>query len=681
MGRGFSEIEIKCYKANWEKSVEAKRRHRNFPPAHFTKTERSFDTSGNLTQEIIKEISYPNGLAPDAIDKPLAGSTDTEIKYLLEETKSLISGNKNISRMNALYHSIEKRDDLGVQKHSILARICLAIGDSYYHADKYADAESNYNRALEYAEKGEEPEIIGICYYELGSAIGQQGRHIEAIKYFEKLSSIGRYKAVSLLSAGMACHQNGQYDRAIKTLTKSIRSAVAKREWFLAYAAYTYKALTYENIKNFRKTRESCLKAIKYARKSRRTSEAGFVFCLLGISNNMLGKHKEAISAYKRAISCRKGNILPFTIIKSCYNIGTTYMQLNRYKLAVKYLMKAIPLAIKEKDWESAANAYYNIAVSNESLGNYNEHIRNYKKAIKYGKKANNLEIVSEAYYWMADSQFESGSRKAALISFRNAVEYGKKAENLETVAGALWIQGFLEAISEKYDLAAKLFRESAETGKKVKDYSCTAGALLHLGNTQWILGHLTDAIKSFRGSIFYGKKDKNYGLIGNAFFNIASIRAEFLDYDATFDCLYEAIEYGQKGKDEELLAKSFTSLGDFYDYFEMNEDAFGCYLSACTFRETLPDRGGYVFEKITFHAVLLGLDLISKAKYSEARKFSNIIAFIYLASLADKTEEAISALLQKLEVEVNEEFRSHFNKLMTYTSNRIKKLISKMQE
>lgn len=125
----------------------------------------------------------------------------------------------------------------------------------------------------------------------------------------------------------------------------------------------------------------------------------------LGIAQNRLGLHEEAIENYEKAIELNPDDDLVY------YNLGIALNQLGSYKEAIENCEKAIELNPDNGDY------YFNLGIAQLHLSLYEEAIENYKKVIELNPNK------PMYYYNLGVVQNNLGLHDEAKESFRIAEE------------------------------------------------------------------------------------------------------------------------------------------------------------------------------------------------------------------------------------------------------------------
>lgn len=130
-----------------------------------------------------------------------------------------------------------------------------------------------------------------------------------------------------LIDEGVALHDRGDYDGAIKKYEEVLKNSPAN-VWAIYEMAYSLSMK-----KEYKKSLEMCYRGAKY-----RSTELVKFYLLIGNNLDMIGEPKKSIEVYKKAIA-----IAPdFSLLH--YNLAITYLNLKNADEARKSLKKALLL-------------------------------------------------------------------------------------------------------------------------------------------------------------------------------------------------------------------------------------------------------------------------------------------------------------------------------------------------
>ncbi|TES88977.1 MAG: tetratricopeptide repeat protein [Dehalococcoidia bacterium] len=383
MGQSFIQEEIRKYKAAWEKAVAEKRRHQKFPPATVKEKITEFDAEGRPKQLIEREISYTNGLAPQAFGISPPVSLSQSKKRVLENTKRIATSKKPAEKLMEILDRIKKAEEIGIDDMVLLSRICLSLGDSKFHEGDYTKAEAFYNEALSYGKSANEPEIVKICFYELGAAVGMLGRNKEALDCFNQVIKTDKDNPGAWFNKGVALGFLDRTKEAAAAYLKAVEFSTKAEEWGIVASAHYNMGNDLYELEKYEKAVDAYLKAIDFGTKAEELDTAASAYTNMGNALGELERYEKAFDAYRKAIEFGTKAKEWSIVARACYNMGITLGRLEKYEEAVDVYLKAIEFGTKAEKWDTVASAYYNMGVNLGKLEKYEEAVKAYYKAIE----------------------------------------------------------------------------------------------------------------------------------------------------------------------------------------------------------------------------------------------------------------------------------------------------------
>lgn len=190
--------------------------------------------------------------------------------------------------------------------------VLIEQGGVYMNLYKFEDAERCYKEALHYAEKDQNFQATASIYNNLGFLTkNKSGDMSEAKKYYEK-----------------------SLDIASDSL------------WQVTSSAYVNLSVLYADNNNYDLAYSYLDKAIEIAEQNKDKRTLSICYSNKGVYYNELGKDKEALELYEKALAVQK-EIYPSThpsIANTLCNISTTYYNMSRLAESMDYLTKAIAI-------------------------------------------------------------------------------------------------------------------------------------------------------------------------------------------------------------------------------------------------------------------------------------------------------------------------------------------------
>lgn len=150
---------------------------------------------------------------------------------------------------------------------------------------------------------------------------------------------------------------------------------------------------------------------------------APHVLHLKGNILHHLGRYKEAISIYHRAIKkYEKGNFKN-EICKALNSIGYSYLPLKKFNKARFVLEKSLMMAKKHYFLRSISLAYHNIGCSYYDENNFLEAIKNFKESNALAEAFSCLDLLVQNYFYLMNIYEKSNDMKSKEF-FRKGLKY-----------------------------------------------------------------------------------------------------------------------------------------------------------------------------------------------------------------------------------------------------------------
>ena len=263
------------------------------------------------------------------------------------------------------------------------------------------------------------------AHYNLGSALGRQGKLNEAIAVYRKAIALDPKFAYAHNNLGYALDKQGKLDEAIV-------------HYRMAIALDPKLAVAHNNLASALGEQGKLDEAIVHSRKAVALAPNNAVaHTNLGKALRKQGKLNEAIALYRKAIALDPKNA---GVHK---NLGTALRAQGKLNEAITEYRKAIALDPKD------AVAHNNLAVL---LGDLDEAIALYRKAIALDPK------LAVAHYSLGDALRKQGKLNEAIAHCRRAIALDPKAAHAHNNLGyALREQGKLNEAIVHYRKAIAL--------------------------------------------------------------------------------------------------------------------------------------------------------------------------------------------------------------------------------
>lgn len=278
------------------------------------------------------------------------------------------------------------------------------------------------------------------------------------------VSAIGQYYVQKAFQA-----QYNDYILAIKYLNMSLPYFEAKRHRIYKASVLISLGVLYNKIGSAEIATANNFKALRIFEEEKNISGISYATQTIANLYNEQKNFKEALKYYLQAydIYFKKDDLMLQDDVQKVLlfkNISKCYQELKDCKLSESYLLKALSLAKKIKDFDSISEAYYEIGQF-EIVCN-----ANYSKALEY---LQNSYSVSQTLEKQTKSQISIGKVYIKLNAFDKAEQYllkglenGKKIKNLKFQKEATDYLVELYKAKRKYDKAF----EMKELNTAIKD-------------------------------------------------------------------------------------------------------------------------------------------------------------------------------------------------------------------
>ena len=416
----------------------------------------------------------------------------------------------------------------------------IRLADSYYVSKSFADALSSYRKAIQLNSVDAD-----YSHLQCGIILGIQRKYAEAGTEFEWVAknSSSRYADDALFQRAQIDFVQSNYTSAITNYTKLINASRSAR--LLPYA-YTRRAASYYNLKNFDQTANDYIAALE---KFPTHPVSQDILLPLQEALNLANRSTEFdqyLLKFKQANPDAKGiESVEFETAKNLYfnqNYAKAIENLSRY--VINY--PESPRISEAKYYE--AESYFRLKDLSKALGLYQE-ILNDPSFIMMGK----------AIARIADLEFKMGRYENAVIAFQRLSGMATNKKEQYTAWNGLMESYYLLATYDSTDVFAKKILEQGNINASAQNK-----ASLYLGKTAMARGDYESAKDEFLTTLNtahdeYGAEAKY--LLGEIFYfsrehkqcyeTLLALKSDFSAYDEWV------------GKAYLLLADNFLAMGE----------------------------------------------------------------------------------------------------------------------
>lgn len=403
---------------------------------------------------------------------------------------SLSVSNKAFS--NSILEAIKKKPQQDLKLDSINESHSLyEKGILYYKMGEYLSAEEAFLKAIEFAEKSQEKEILSYSFHYLGYIESWKSNFSQSIQYHKKARDLfiklnnSEYEAISNNQISFAFESLGDYDSSLVYYQNNIQNRALIEADYTVLNSYQKIAATYARLYNYKLAYRYLQEGIEYAEETGSKQSLGELYFTAGqlFLNNHVNKDialeylLEAQNIFEEGRNYRYLNYVKI-------GIGDVHFKTGNDSVAMQ-LYKEVYANLYTDDYAMLSFVDHKIAMFYKSRKDYDKALRYFQKSIDemclicpeiqihqtlieaartslvtgnsaqafiYLNRAKNIAIESESSLEMAISYEELGSYYQALKNIDSTIYYLELAHNLEIELGLpKRIKKTAELLSEVY--------------------------------------------------------------------------------------------------------------------------------------------------------------------------------------------------------------------------------------
>ncbi len=304
--------------------------------------------------------------------------------------------------------------------------------------DYYPDSSFYYsNLALQAAEKSSNNDILGDAYNNQANAFLMNQKFEDALTWYDKAMDY-RKKGTSPIKVAHTFHNIGQCYRNLNNYSESINAFKEAADISVEVGNYQNQAymlmnvaINYEQINDNNKALEYSIQAASIFLQLDIKQGIAYAYNFIGSLHRDLGNINLALEYHLKAYEIYEslGNIGGLTT--STNNLGIIYDELNDNPKALEYYIKSLDLAIKTEDREGQAVAYNNIGFLRSKMKNYTEALVAFEKSLEISEVLKNFSSIMNTYNNIAWVYFRSGDISNAHKFVQKALSYSEYNTNL----------------------------------------------------------------------------------------------------------------------------------------------------------------------------------------------------------------------------------------------------------
>ncbi|KAK3752666.1 hypothetical protein QZH41_006485 [Actinostola sp. cb2023] len=270
-------------------------------------------------------------------------------------------------------------------------RAYYRLATLYWNIQDYDKVKSCAGKSVEIAKEMGDLNTEGAAYGALGDALSGQGKQKEAIEYHMKHLEITK-KMGDKYGEASAYNNLGNTSRELDK---------------------NYDAIKYYEI------------SIDLHSQLGQKNEVGLVNGNLGNVYLTVGKYKEAMQCHQMSLETADEH----SKINTYYNLGLTYLSLNKRQLAMECRLKFIILAVQAGEKRGEVSYYQELGDCFLNRGELDEAIKYHKKALVMASEFKNSIVTKWAYGKIASTYHRLGK-------LEEAIEFSETALKIATDSG-----------------------------------------------------------------------------------------------------------------------------------------------------------------------------------------------------------------------------------------------------
>ncbi|PID89744.1 MAG: hypothetical protein CSA05_00720 [Bacteroidia bacterium] len=351
---------------------------------------------------------------------------------------------------------------------------------------------------------------LGILNRQIGrldTAITYLSKSLELEKKFVPQNEI--YIANIYHQIGIAYIEKLEHNLALENLNESLRLHKKHKENISSYEfgkLYNSFAICYARKNDFEKSLSYHEKALKFRKDS--TLEQASTYQNMAISYINLNKLKLGIDLLEKAIEINikfwgKAHL----IIGDLYgNLGSAYGKKGSHKIAISYFQKAIEIkekALREGRYTDIANEYFGLALSNEKLG-YTDKCFEYLQKALYANSNNFSDTLNLNSY----PSFSNNIDKNLTIQIANSkgiffLQKYEEENNKADLHSAYKAYLYCDTVIEKLRKTVTSQKDKLEIGKNA--FAVYENAI----KTCFVLYKLTKEVEYSQKAFYFSEKNR----------------------------------------------------------------------------------------------------------------------------------------------------------------------------
>jgi len=253
----------------------------------------------------------------------------------------------------------------------------------------------------------------------------------------------------------------------------------------------------------------------------------GTVLNDMGGSLSRLGRFRDALEVYRRALAHSEKARAASGIAVALGNIGLTQWYLGDYKEALEYQERSLKLKQELGDRAGVALTLGNIGLVHESRSAYAKALEYQERALKLKQELGDRPGTAATLENIGIIHFGRGAYATALEYYERSRKLEEELGDRAGAAGSLINIGNVHLARGAYAAALEFYERGLAQAESIGHRALTASALGNIGSIHWSLGAYTKALGYHERSLKIMEELGDRAGVAAALANIGAIHAQ----------------------------------------------------------------------------------------------------------------------------------------------------------
>ena len=404
---------------------------------------------------------------------------------------------------------------------------------------------------------------IAITYDHLANIYNQIGKKRLSLRYHKKALAI-KTKYYPAIHPKLANTYNniGEVYLSIQNIKKAqtylekglqIRLKSLPSDHRALAISYSNLGQIYDNNNNYQKGLEYHQKALNILLKCLPSNhiDLAAIYNNIGECYNDLGDLTAALINHKKALKIRcnlsfTSRVQTETVVSYC-NVSKLFKQQKRYNIALRYLRKALTLALSiTENTKLLGIIYYNISTVYQEKSNMNLAMKYYHKALKFELKFDSTSQsldLADIYYGLGQVYEKTHDLLNALVQFERSLDIRKQclASDHPLIEETLSTLGFVYTKQGNTDKALAYWIEALDLQLK-SESMYLASTCISIGSIYHSKDDDENALIYYEKALIYVTNDTRE--LGPLYYQIGLIYDNKMDFAIALDNYCKALQF-----------------------------------------------------------------------------------------------------------------------------------------